>query len=134
MERGNSTTMNIYNIDFYRNDWALEYSGDGPRTLNFHDNHCHDASNWDTSSDYFHHNCVHSYMNTNTDSIATNFYNNLSDGNWGSCCTTAIGLFTETDSPSNFNVFNNVALQYPGNLAPAWEMPPREEYSRITSR
>lgn len=121
MQRGNTTTMNVYNIDFYRNNWALEYSGDGPRTLNFHDNHCHDASNWDTSSDAYHHNCMHSYMNTNSDSIATNFYNNLSDGNWGSCCTTSTGLYTEIDSPSNFNVFNNVALQYPGNLAPAWE-------------
>jgi hypothetical protein len=121
IQRGNATTFNIYNIDFGRNNWALEYSGNGTRTLNFHDNRCHDAANWDTADDKFHHNCVHSYMNVATDSIATNLYNNLSDGDWGSCCTTDIGLYNEVASPANFNVYNNVAIQHSGNTAPAWQ-------------
>ena len=121
LERANSTTFNVYNIDFYRNNWAMENSGQGTRTLNFHDNHIHDTANWDTTVDKFHHNGLHSYMLNASDSIAINFYNNLSDGNWGTCCTTALQLYTETSQPDNFNVFNNVAIQYPGNLAPAWE-------------
>jgi hypothetical protein len=99
----------------------MENSGNGTRTLNFHDNHIHDTSNWDTTSDAFHHNGLHNYMNVPSDSLAINFYNNLSDGNWGSCCTTATGVYTETDAPDNFNLYNNVAIQYAGNVAPAWE-------------
>jgi hypothetical protein len=118
LQKTSSVTFNVYNIDFYHNNWAMENSGNGTRTLNFHDNHCHDASNWDTTNDAFHHNCLHSYMNTPSDSIAIDFYNNLADGNWGSCCTTDTMLYVEVDSPDNFNVFNNVCLQYSGNVAP----------------
>ena len=67
-------------------------------------------------------------MNTFTDasnSVATNVYNNLSDGNWGNCCTTATQLFIDAGTgypiPNNVNVFNNVAIQYGTNTAPAWE-------------
>jgi len=122
LQRTNSVTFNVYHIDFYHNNWAMENSGNGTRTLNFHDNHCHDASNWDTSNDAFHHNCVHNYMNVPSDSLAINFYNNLSNGNWGSCCTTDTMLYVETDNPNNFNVFNNVCVQYAGNTAPCIQL------------
>ena len=59
----------------------------GTRTLNFYNNHIHDAANWDTSNDAFHHNGLHSYMNVNSDSLGINLYNNLSDGNWGTATT-----------------------------------------------
>ena len=121
LDRTVDSTINIYNNDFYRNNWAIGNSGNGTRTVNIHDNHIHDASNWDTSNDFFHHNGLHNFMNVATDSLALNFYNNLIDGNWGNCCTTATSLFTEVDSPNNFNVFNNVTIQYPGNLAPAYD-------------
>lgn len=121
LQRTSSVTFNVYNIDFYHNNWAMENSGNGTRTLNFYNNHIHDAANWDTSNDAFHHNGLHSYMNVNSDSLGINLYNNLSDGNWGTCCTTATQLYVEVDYPNNFNVYNNVAIQYPGNLAPVWE-------------
>jgi hypothetical protein len=119
VEKTSSTTFNVYNIDFYHNNWAMENSGSGTRTINFYNNSCHETTNWDTSSDMFHHNCLHNYMITPSDSVALNFYNNMAYGNWGSCCTTDLLMYTELDSPDNFNVFNNVAIQYPGNFAPA---------------
>jgi len=118
------TTLNVYNNDFYRNNWAVAPTGRGTRMVNIHDNHFHDASNWDTTDDAFHHNGVHVFMTTATDSLGINIYNNLSDGNWGNCCTTATQVFIDTGGfsvPDNVNVFNNVVIQYPGNLAPAWE-------------
>ena len=120
IEKVSSTNVNVYNIDFYHNNWAMENSGSGTRTLNFHDNHIHDTSNWDTTADAFHHNGLHNYMTTASDSVAINFYNNLSDGNWGSCCTTDTSLFVELSLPDNINVFNNVCIQYNGNVAPCW--------------
>lgn len=118
LQETSAVTFNVYNIDFYRMNWAMENSGNGTRTFNFHDNHCHDTANWDTNGDWFHHNCLHNYTNVSSDSTALNFYNNLSDGDWGNCCTTETMMFTEDDSPNNFNVYNNVCLQYTGNTAP----------------
>jgi hypothetical protein len=111
----------VYNVEFYRNNWAMEYSGSGSRTLNFYNNHCSDTTNWDTSNNMFHHNCLHAYMDSAGDSIETNFYNNLADGDWGTCCTTTTLLFDEVSNPNNFNVFNNLCLQYSGNMAPCMQ-------------
>jgi hypothetical protein len=108
----NSPTVSIYNNDMFRNNWAIENSGNGARTLNIYNNHFHDANNWDTNNDTFHHNALHNYMNAGaTDSIGLNFYNNTSDGDWGSCCTTDTLIFTEVTKIANFNVFNNVDIQ-----------------------
>ena len=119
-----ATTFNVYAIDFYHNNWAIAVTGTGQRTVNFHDNHIHDVTNWDTTADVFHHNGMHIFMTSSTDSLGINFYNNLSDGDWGNCCTTSTGIFVDTGgwtTPNNVNVYNNLAIQYPGNLAPAWE-------------
>ena len=121
-------TLNVYNIDCYHNNWCVELSGSGQRTLNLHGNHFHDASNWDTTSDAFHHNGIHVFMVNASDSLGINIYNNLSDGNWGNCCTTAFQAYIEGGSqmrsgwaaPDNVNIFNNVAIQHPGNTSPAW--------------
>ncbi len=122
IERGQGTIFNIYNLEMYHNNWAVENSGNGPRTVNIHDNHFHDAANWDTSSDTFHHNGLHNYMNVASDSLALNLYNNLSDGDWGACCTTATMSFTEFANPNNFNAFNNVDIQScNNNTAPVFD-------------
>jgi hypothetical protein len=122
-EKTSNTTLSVFNVDFWRTNWAMENSGDGTRTVNFHDNACHDPANWDTTSDGFHHNCLHNYMNTPADSLALNFYNNYSFGNWGTCCTTATLIFTESDAPANFSVFNNVDVQAcDGETAPSLEV------------
>ncbi len=94
-------------------------------TISIHDSdlhHFHDAANWDTSSDTFHHNGLHNYMNVASDSLALNLYNNLSDGDWGACCTTATMSFTEFANPNNFNAFNNVDIQScNNNTAPVFD-------------
>jgi hypothetical protein len=53
--------------------------------------------------------------------LAFDVYNNLSDGDWGKCCTTSTQLFVEMAMPDNLNVYNNVAIQHPNNYAPAWD-------------
>lgn len=123
IQKTSNTTVNVYNVDFYRNNWAMEISGSGTRALNIYGNHVHDATNWDTTANTYHHNFLHFYMDAGpTDSLASNVYNNLSAGDWGSCCTTATMIYSETTNPANFNVFNNVALQATGNRAPAYVM------------
>jgi hypothetical protein len=117
------TTLNVYNNDMYHNNWAIAPTGTGTRTVNIYSNHFHDASNWDTSGDSFHHNGIHVFMNNASDSLGLNIYNNMSDGNWGSCCTTSTQLFVDTggfSTPDNVNAYNNISVQYAGNLAPAW--------------
>ena len=117
-----ATTVNIYKIDFYRDNWAASLSGTGTRTLNFHDNHIHDTANWDTTSDAFHHNGLHVFMANAADSTAINFYNNLSDGDWGAD-STSLSFYIDTGGfgvPNNVNAFNNVCLQHSGNLQPCW--------------
>lgn len=120
VETTSTTTVNIYNNDFYNMNWAMEDSGAGVRTISLHDSSCHDTTNWDTNADAFHHNCLHEFMTTGhgSDSLSTSVYNVQSYGNWGSCCTTATLIYGEIASPSNFNIFNNVCLQFSGNVAP----------------
>jgi hypothetical protein len=124
IEKTSGTTIQLYNLDMYRNNWEIENSGDGTRTVYVHDNHFHDASNWDTTNDSYHHDGFFSYMNVATDSLGIYFYNNLSDGNWGTCCATATMIYTSTDSPDNYYVFNNVAIQTcaVAETAPAFEI------------
>jgi len=116
-------TLNVYNNDFWHDNWGIAPTGTGTRTVNIYNNHFHDASNWDTVSDAFHHNAIHEFLATShgTDSTALNVYNNISDGNWGSCCTTAIGIFVDTggfSTPSNQYYFNNVCVQHAGDTSP----------------
>lgn len=127
-QRGSGTTVNIFNNEFWHDNWAMENSGNGTRTVNFHDNHVHDTKSWDTTSDAFHHNSLHNFMNVSSDSLGLYVYNNLYDGDWGACCTTALGSFTETVHPANFFEFNNVAIQSCNtNTAPVFD------YGGITS-
>jgi hypothetical protein len=111
IEGTTATSIKIYNVDFSHDNWAVENSGNGTRYLYIYGNYFHDTTNWDTSSDSFHHNGVHNYMNVSTDSLGYYFYNNMSFGDWGPCCSTAIMLFTEVAHPANFYVFNNIAIQ-----------------------
>lgn len=93
IEKNSSNIVKLYNLEMWRNNWEVENSGDGTRTLFIYGNHWHDAANWDTTTDAFHHNGVHNYMNTSSDSLGFYVYNNIVDGNWGSCCATANFLF-----------------------------------------
>jgi len=106
--------VNIFNIDFFRNNWAVENSGNdtGGRTFRFHDNICRDTANWDVPGTLaYHHNCVHNYMNVAAQSTELSFYNNTASGLWGPCCGTVSLTWSEVAKPDNFYIFNNVALQ-----------------------
>ena len=52
---GGTPIYNVYNNDFYHDNWAVENSGSSgsPRTLNLYNNHFHDAYTWDTTADSF---------------------------------------------------------------------------------
>lgn len=111
LEHFSAATINIYNNEMYHNNWEIENSGNGARTLFVYGNHWHDAKNWDTTADTFHHNGIHNYMNTASDSLGFYVYNNRSDGDWGPCCATASFLFTEVAPPANYYVWNNIVIQ-----------------------
>lgn len=120
LEKMSGTSIYLYNLDMFHNNWEVENSGNGTRTLYIYGNHWHDASNWDTSGDVFHHNGIHNYMNVSSDSLGLYLYNNLADGDWGACCTTSNLTFVEVEHPAYYYVFNNVVVQScSNNTAPA---------------
>jgi hypothetical protein len=113
-----SPTFNIYNNYVYNMDWALGFAPPaGAYTLNFHDNHIGSTKNWDTSNDMYHHDGIHFFTGAGPSSIATNIYNNLFDGDWGTCCSTAF-IFQESSIIANLYIYNNVFTQLSGNLMP----------------
>ena len=117
----NSPVINIYNNYIYNIDWALGMAPPGgAHTLSFHDNHVGSTVNWDTTMDVFHHDGIHFYEGAGPSSAGTYVYNNLFDGDWGTCCTTAY-IFQEMSPIANYYVFNNVFNETRGNLMPAIE-------------
>jgi hypothetical protein len=119
-EKTSGTTLNLYNTDIYHFNWGLEVSGNGTRTLNIYNNWFHDTTNWDSSQDSYHHVGIHNYMNVSSDSQGYYFYNNKAYGDWGSCCTQDLLMYTETEIPASLYFFNNVAIQScNNNVAPA---------------
>jgi hypothetical protein len=83
--------------------------------FSIHDNHFHDYAAWDSgTADRYHHDGIHLWGQTGL--IISNgvIYNNMFDGNSGSCCTTA-HIFLQ-DSIQNVTVFNNV-IEVPSNLS-----------------
>lgn len=112
-----SPTIEMYRNYIWNVNWSVEDSGNGLRTISYHDNHDGGRSNWDNSFDDYHHNGLHLFQNVSSDSVSTSVYNNTFDGDWGTCCTTAF-IFEEVNPPSNFNIFNNLFLQHAGNRFP----------------
>lgn len=122
IEKTNNTVIDAHHMDIYRCNWAGEISGDElgtQRVFLWHDNHMHDAINWDNPvSDCCHHNGIHSYIASGS-GIKTlfYFYNNLSDGNWGNASTASM-LFMQFDFPVLY-AFNNVSVESANNVCPA---------------
>lgn len=73
-----------------------------------HDTHCHDTSNWDTTSPSCaqHHNFMHQFSYTQT-AIGVLVYNNLIDGNWGNCMTSELFFEGSSSLIENIAIFNN---------------------------
>jgi hypothetical protein len=121
-----SPTIDIYNNYFYNHNWALGFApaSGGPYVLKFHDNHVGSTKNWDTDTDLFHHNGIHFFTGNGPNSIFTGVYNNLFDGDWGTCCTTAF-IYQEFSPIANSYYFNNIFKQATGNLMPLLQVSPQ---------
>jgi hypothetical protein len=103
---GNSFTLEhseIYNIDH-----GLAF-GPPATASNFsiHDNHIHDFTNWDSTTNAYHHDGLHIWGQRGGAVNGGSIYNNLFDGDSGVNITADIYL---QDSISNVSVYNNVFI------------------------
>ena len=107
---GNNFTLSrseVYNIDH-----GLAF---GPPALatgfSIHDNHIHDFTNWDSTTNAYHHDGLHIWGQRGGTVSGGSIYNNLFDGDSGVNVTADIYL---QDSIQNVSVYNNVFV-VPGN-------------------
>jgi hypothetical protein len=106
---GNNATIqnsNVYNVDH-----GIAWGASGTTTgASIHDNHFHDYAAWDTNptTDKYHHDGIHLWGQNGAIMSGALIYNNLFDGDPGSCCTTA-HIFLQ-DQIENAAIFNNVIL------------------------
>jgi hypothetical protein len=105
--------VNVYNNNVYNTNHCFTVnSAEAAATISIHDNQCHDTANWDSYNDSYHHDGVHIFSGSQPGSSWA-IYNNYFYGNWGANNTAHI--FTE-DTPYNVTIFNNVFVQYPGDV------------------
>lgn len=107
----------VSNFEFYNNaefsvNSGVDISNNNNGTIvggSVHDNHIYNTAVWDTNGCAFHHNSMHSFAYTQSNS-GIQFYNNQMDGNWGGCPTSE--LFYEGSGSLNNNciIFNNVFM------------------------
>ena len=103
---GNNFTL--ANSDIYNIDHGLAFGPGGITSgLSIHDNHIHGYTNWDNSTNVYHHDGLHMWGENG--GVVTNgvIYNNLFDGDSGVNITAHIYL---QDSIRNVAVYNNVFL------------------------
>ena len=108
----NDNGFQAYNNVTYNINSSVDISNNNNGTLtaaSIHDNHFGATGNWDNSGCPDHHNSLHAFAYTTTNS-GIDYYNNLIDGDWGNCPTS--GLFIEGNGSVNQNVrvFNNLWL------------------------
>ena len=82
----NLHSNNIYN---FGHAFALAASATNASLSNYslHDNHIHDAANWSASGCPFHQDGLHTFGTSGSSMSGLYVYNNLFDGDWGSCPT-----------------------------------------------
>ncbi|MBV9573038.1 MAG: Ig-like domain repeat protein, partial [Acidobacteriales bacterium] len=115
---GTLSNWKISNNEFYNNGHMMAVGAAGASTLNgltITGNYCHDMSNWDTASDYWHNNCLHSFGAQG--STLNNFIlaNNIMAGNMGNDVTAQAFLESQGSTGTNFAIFNNVMTGTPAN-------------------
>jgi hypothetical protein len=106
---GNGNNFTLENSEIYNVDHGVAFGASG-KTSGFtvHDNHFHDYTNWDTTTNAYHHDGLHFWGQNG--GIVTNgtIYNNLFDGDSGVNITAHIYL---QDSVDNVAVYNNVFIE-----------------------
>ena len=108
----NDNGFQAYNNVTYNINSSVDISNNNNGMLTaalVHDNHFGSTANWDNTGCPDHHNSLHAFAYTTTNS-GIDYYNNLIDGDWGNCPTS--GLFIEGSGSINRNVrvFNNLWL------------------------
>lgn len=104
---GSDPGPTVYNNVTYNINSSLDISNNSNGTLVgvvVHDNHFGATGNWDNTGCPDHHNSMHEFAQGSGTNTGTYYYNNLIDGNWGSCPTG--GLYFEGPS-GNVYIFNN---------------------------
>jgi len=111
---GNATysSWSVTNNELFNDSHMTAYAGSGSATLNgltMSGNYCHDMSNWDTSGDDNHANCIHLYgaSGSNTYTNVT-INNNIMGGNPGANMTAQIFIEAQNSNASNVAIFNNL--------------------------
>lgn len=111
----NAVNWNISNSEMFNDSHMAAWGGGPPSPTNslngatFTGNYCHDMSNWDTTSDAWHANCLHVYTG-GAGSSYTNLTvnNNIAGGHSGADMTAQFFLEAQGGPASNVNVFNNL--------------------------
>lgn len=108
----NDNGFQVYNNYFYNINSSVDISNNNGGDLTaalIHDNRFSSTANWDADGCPAHHNSLHAFAYTTTNS-GIDYYNNLIDGEWGTCSTG--GLFIEGNGSVNndVRVFNNTWL------------------------
>jgi hypothetical protein len=110
---GWGTNLTITNNEIYHMDHGIAIGPSGQATnITIAGNHFHDWVNWDTgAANAYHHDGIHMWGGIYSGSSASDsvsgayIYNNIFDGDTGSCCTTA--LIYVMEQMMNVNIYNN---------------------------
>ena len=110
---GNDTNTMISDNDFQENGWGIGCAGGNVNNSNYQvaNNHFHNFEGWTGTG--AHVNGIHCYDGSGGGISSMYLYNNLFDGNMGTCCWTA-WVYLESNGPGD-NWNNNTGTLYAFN-------------------
>lgn len=106
------TGWTVQNNELYNDSHMTAYAGSGSATLDgltMSGNYCHDMSNWDTTADDNHANCIHLYgaSSSNTyENIVVR--NNIMGGTPGADMTAQIFIEAQNTNAHDVDIYNNL--------------------------
>jgi hypothetical protein len=109
---GNDTNVEFHHNTIYNSSHGITiggYNGVTLSTVKIYNNHIYDYSNWDVTSNAYHHDGIHMYGTLNAVATDVDIYNNLFDGNCGDHMTAHI--YSEGQGDNSWlrtRIFNNV--------------------------
>lgn len=112
--------LNIYQNTFSNYDHGVAGIGtamSSPSGVNIYSNHFGTTAVWDTDSNRWHHDGIHTFFGAGGILSGVNIHDNLFDGDWGSNNTAHIfmeGDFTHANrnAQTNWIIYNNVFIQF----------------------
>lgn len=112
------SNWSLLNNELYNNGHMIAVGGAGISTLNGFNmvgNYCHDMNNWDSSSDYWHNNCIHMFGASTTTATNVLINNNIAGGNMGNNPTAQFFIEAQSSTMTNLWFFNNLVYGIPSN-------------------